>query len=276
MNKRSKSFFSNIFNPNSSYFALLVLMIIKFVLYSLAYLIFSAKIGYVLPTILILGLGLNILYYDNILTKSKWYEGIPLTIRPTLLQIMIYTTTLFYWSINNSFSQIGFVFLVTISLLLEAMAINHEMKPESSTAVESVLSLLLIFLINNFLSLVYALWHWPIASLLLILIFTNTLVAFIWLGNITGRAEPLSLVWALLMTQFFLVSHRWLMFYPITFYKQWLISQVALISVILAYSYGSIFIAMVRKKLTIKVLIEHTSLATLSYILVLALNNWYK
>jgi hypothetical protein len=66
------------------------------------------------------------------------------------------------------------------------------------------------------------------------------------------------------------------MFYPITFYKQWLISQVALISVILAYSYGSIFIAMVRKKLTIKVLIEHTSLATLSYILVLALNNWYK
>lgn len=276
MNQNNKSFLNSIFNPSSSYFALMVLIVIKFVLYSLAYLLFSAKIGYVLPTILILGLGLNILYYDNILTKSKWYEGIPLTIRPTLLQIMIYTTTLFYWSINNSFSQLGFVFLVSISLILEAITINHEMKPASSFSVESVLSLSIIFLINNFLSLVYALWHWPIAILLLLLIIFNTLIAFIWLGNITGRAEPLSLVWSSLIAQLFLVSHRWLMFYPITFYKQWLISQFALISAIFAYSYGSIFIAMIRKKLTMKILVENISLSVLSYILVLVLNNWYK
>ncbi len=166
--------------------------------------------------------------------------------------------------------------LLLLALLLAGLTaglMRYECQAEPWIKLEAAINLSAIFLITNSASQAMALWNIPSWLVLALSWLGYYVIANFWLSGVSDKPESLALIWALLGTELLAISSSWLVFYSLP-KLMLVISQPALIIVVLAYSLGGIYYHFRAHKLSRSLIFEYLAVIVLVFGLLLLFTKW--
>lgn len=166
------------------------------------------------------------------------------------------------------------ILLLSVGLAgLTAALMRYECQAEPWTKLEAGINLGAIFLITNAATQAMALWSTPAWLVLALSWLGFYVIANFWLTGVSDKPETIALIWALLGTELLAISSSWLVFYSLP-KLMLVISQPALIIVVLAYSLGGIYYHFRAHKLSRSLIFEYIAVTVLVFGLLLLFTKW--
>lgn len=244
---------------------------IRLIIYSLVIFLVSSVIYYffhnIFFLIFIVAVGDLIFLALTILSK-KASTVLAKAFRPILLLSLL----LGYLLIFKQTSMTIFLIINFLFISLHSLLIYLEVKPDKLSIFENVITLILIFLLNNLVAVGLSLLDWPIEAVLPLSWLVNFVLVSYWAKKITKRPEVIAALWAIICVQLTLIMSNWLVLYqPIS---RIYISQIGIIILSLAYSLGGITIHQKNRNLTKNIIIEYLSVSLLVFLIIVILTRW--
>lgn len=243
----------------------------RLVIYSLIIFILSSAIYYFFNNILY-SIGLivvgDLIFFNLIVFSKKLSIILSKIFRP----ILFYGLMQSYLMVFGQTSMSVFILCNLIFITLHSLIIYHEIQPDSLNLPESVVTLILIFLVNNFAAIGLSQANIPIEVTVVASIAANFLLVGYWAKRFTKKPEIIAGIWGLICAEIILIMSNWIVLYqPI---PRIYISQIGIITLSLAYSLGGITVYQKNHKLNRNIAIEYMSVSLLVFIIMIILTRW--
>lgn len=215
---------------------------------------------------------LNLLLFGRLVSKRSFWFLIVASLRST---IWWYMWCLFGFSLNviAVMPLWQFIVLMGVGIAGYVLMVAEDLRSEPRKKLDTMLSLILVFMSLNVAAILVALWHWPVVIVLALLWFVQYLVSLFWLLEYSNSPQVLAGLWSFLVVELFWVVSRWLILYSVP-HTPLLIAQISLIVVALAYCWGGIYVHHKNKTLKRSLLFEYFVVAIVVFVLLVALSRW--
>jgi len=202
--------------------------------------------------------------------KSLWLLK---TIRPL---IMSYGLLLLVTSGTLTFVQPTIITLLMAAGFGVVMILftRYEMRTEPSQRLNSIFSLLAIFLITNASAQMQAVWNVPVWLVLIVAWLLYYVIANFWLYGLIDKPESLALIWSLMAIEINLILSTWILFYSVP-HLTVIVAQSALIVTVLAYSIGGIYYHNRKHTLSRSLIFEYLAVSLVVFSILLVLTKWF-
>lgn len=211
-------------------------------------------------------------FFARAVTNKKLISLWPKLIRPVLALFL----TMFWLSMtatNFGLDRSLLAALAFVAVFGHSFICWHELKTTKSRQIENIITISLIFLTTNIISLTLALNHWPLSVAMALSWVLNFLIVGYWLSDMSTKAEPIAAIWALVTVEFLLISSYWLVFYQLPVLKL-MISQNSLIITGFAYGLGGIYYHQKRGTLTRSLVFEYFGVVTVIFAVLIVMTKW--
>jgi hypothetical protein len=166
-----------------------------------------------------------------------------------------------------------FILLMGAGIAGYVFMVAEDLRSEPHKLLDTILSLLFVFMSLNVSALLVALWHWPVVIVLVLLWFVNYVVSLFWILEYSSSPQVLAGLWSFLVVEMFWVASRWLILYSVP-HTPILVSQIGLIITALAYCWGGIYVHHKNKTLKRSLVFEYIVVASVVFVILMALSRW--
>lgn len=234
-----------------------------------SFLLYLTPYGFLLLLIIPL---LNLLLFSRLVSKRSFWFLIVASLRSSIWWLM-WCLYAFGLNVIEVMPLWQFILLMGAGIAGYVFMVAEDLRSEPHKLLDTILSLLFVFMSLNVSALLVALWHWPVVIVLVLLWFVNYVVSLFWILEYSSSPQVLAGLWSFLVVEMFWVASRWLILYSVP-HTPILVSQIGLIITALAYCWGGIYVHHKNKTLKRSLVFEYIVVASVVFLILVALSKW--